>query len=133
RKTEIRSWRHLFDVVGDPYQLFRETLDAGELAAAGGYLLVVQSLYDDGPSLSSASSSATAAVAAAAAEADPDADDEARSAADPTGWTASHAEGRGGKADMVALMRRAVEKGEWGLCMEVARFLVAVEGGGEGL
>ena len=44
RKTEVASWRHLFNVVGSPQALFEESLSRGLLKTAGGYLLVLHTL-----------------------------------------------------------------------------------------
>lgn len=41
RKTEVRSWRTLFDYLPPPQELFEESLQRGSLKTAGGYLLVL--------------------------------------------------------------------------------------------
>ncbi|KAF2762031.1 RIC1-domain-containing protein [Pseudovirgaria hyperparasitica] len=41
RKTEVRSWRTLFDHLPPPQELFEESLQHGSLKTAGGYLLVL--------------------------------------------------------------------------------------------
>lgn len=42
RKTEVRSWRTLFEHLPPPQELFEESLQRGLLKTAGGYLLVMQ-------------------------------------------------------------------------------------------
>ncbi|KAK2611043.1 hypothetical protein N8I77_004425 [Diaporthe amygdali] len=51
RKTEVRSWRTLFDYLPPPQELFEESLQRGSLKTAGGYLLILHT-FDE---LSSAS------------------------------------------------------------------------------
>ncbi|KAI9700222.1 MAG: hypothetical protein M1820_006890 [Bogoriella megaspora] len=46
RKTEVRSWRTLFAHLPSPQQLFEESLSAGSLKTAGGYLLVLHNLEE---------------------------------------------------------------------------------------
>lgn len=41
RKTEVRSWRTLFDYLPPPQELFEESLQRGSLKTAGGYLLIL--------------------------------------------------------------------------------------------
>jgi RAB6A-GEF complex partner protein 1 len=41
RKTEVRSWRTLFDYLPPPQELFEESLLRGSLKTAGGYLLIL--------------------------------------------------------------------------------------------
>ena len=41
RKTEVRSWRPLFDYLPPPQELFEESLQRGSLKTAGGYLLIL--------------------------------------------------------------------------------------------
>ncbi|KAI9572704.1 RIC1-domain-containing protein [Boletus coccyginus] len=44
RKTEVTRWRRLFDIVGNPKNLFELCLDSGRLRTAGSYLLVLHNL-----------------------------------------------------------------------------------------
>lgn len=44
RKTEVKYWKRLFDVVGSPQQLFERCLDLNKLSTASGYLLVLHTL-----------------------------------------------------------------------------------------
>lgn len=41
RKTELRSWRTLFDYLPPPQELFEESLQRDSLKTAGGYLLIL--------------------------------------------------------------------------------------------
>ncbi len=50
RKTEVRSWRTLFAYLPPPQELFEESLQKGLLKTAGGYLLVLHTLEELGPS-----------------------------------------------------------------------------------
>ncbi|THU88454.1 RIC1-domain-containing protein [Dendrothele bispora CBS 962.96] len=44
RKTEVTRWRRLFDIVGNPKNLFETCLLSGRLKTAGSYLLVLHNL-----------------------------------------------------------------------------------------
>ncbi|KAL7276296.1 WD40 repeat protein [Rhizina undulata] len=66
RKTEVASWRHLFNVVGSPQALFEESLARGLLKTAGGYLLILHTLEQ----LSSSSQDMVRLLARAVAEGD---------------------------------------------------------------
>ncbi|KAF9455011.1 RIC1-domain-containing protein [Macrolepiota fuliginosa MF-IS2] len=44
RKTEMTRWRRLFNVVGNPKQLFETCMSSGRLKTAGSYLLVLHNL-----------------------------------------------------------------------------------------
>ncbi|EKM83606.1 hypothetical protein AGABI1DRAFT_123933 [Agaricus bisporus var. burnettii JB137-S8] len=44
RKTEMTRWRRLFNVVGNPKQLFEICMSSGRLKTAGSYLLVLHNL-----------------------------------------------------------------------------------------
>ena len=87
RKTEVRSWRTLFDYLPPPAELFEESLERGSLKTAGGYLLVLHTFEE----LSSSSE------------------------------------------QLIRLLRRAKDEGDWELCKELARFLTALDGSGETL
>lgn len=87
RKTEVRSWRTLFDYLPPPAELFEESLERGSLKTAGGYLLVLHTFEE----LSSSSE------------------------------------------QLIRLLRRAKDEGDWELCKELARFLTALDSSGETL
>ena len=44
RKTEVRSWKTLFDYLPPARELFEESLQRGSLKTAGGYLIVLHTL-----------------------------------------------------------------------------------------
>lgn len=44
RKTEVKYWKKLFDIIGSPQLLFERCIDNGKLTTAGGYLLVLHNL-----------------------------------------------------------------------------------------
>ena len=46
RKTEVRSWRTLFDNLPHAHELFEASIERGMLKTAGGYLLVLQTLEE---------------------------------------------------------------------------------------
>jgi RAB6A-GEF complex partner protein 1 len=46
RKTEVRSWRTLFNNLPPPEELFEESLQKGSLKTAGGYLLVLHTFEE---------------------------------------------------------------------------------------
>ena len=46
RKTEVRSWRTLFDNLPPPEELLEKSLQTGSLKTAAGYLLVLHTLSD---------------------------------------------------------------------------------------
>lgn len=108
RKTELASWRTLFAHLPPPTQLFEDALARGLLKTAGGYLLVLHTLgaedgeggWEGSPGLGRKSSAERAIESAK----------------------------EGGQA--VRLLRRAREEGDWELCREIARFLVALDGSG---
>ena len=87
RKTEVRSWRTLFDNLPPPQELFEASLDKGMLKTAGGYLLVLQTFEDSEHS----------------------------------------------SEQCVRLLQRAQEAGDWDLCKELARFLMALDTTGDTL
>ena len=87
RKTEVRSWRTLFANLPPPQDLFEESLRKGDLKTAGGYLLVLHTFEELGPS----------------------------------------------SEQVVRLLKMAKEEGDWDLCKELARFLMALDESGETL
>lgn len=44
RKTEVKYWNKLFDIIGSPRLLFEKCIERGKLTTAGGYLLVLHTL-----------------------------------------------------------------------------------------
>jgi hypothetical protein len=44
RKTEVKYWTRLFDIIGAPQELFERCILLGKLKSAAGYLLVLHSL-----------------------------------------------------------------------------------------
>ena len=46
RKTEVRSWKTLFDYLPPARELFEESLQRGSLKTAGGYLIVLHTLEE---------------------------------------------------------------------------------------
>jgi len=105
RKTEVKAWRTLFAHLPPPTQLFEESLTRGLLKTAGGYLLVCHTLDAEGEGgglekglVLERKSSAERAI------------DSAR---------------EGGQA--MRLLKRAREEGDWELCRELARFLMALD------
>ncbi|TKA76033.1 hypothetical protein B0A55_05111 [Friedmanniomyces simplex] len=47
RKTELRSWKTLFACLPPVQQLFEQSLEAGRLKTAAGYLLVLHAMFDE--------------------------------------------------------------------------------------
>lgn len=91
RKTELRSWRTLFDHLPKPHELYEQALRLNSLKTAGGYLLVVHA-FDD--------------------ENDPDSESRIEDA-------------------VLRLLKLASDNGDWELCAELARFLVALDPSGK--
>ena len=87
RKTEVRSWRTLFQHLPPPQQLFDQCLKQDKLKTAGGYLIVLQTF------------------------------EEAETSSE----------------QCVRLLQRAKEVGDWELCKELARFLMALDDSGDTL
>lgn len=87
RKTEVRSWKVLFQSLPPPKELFEASLEKDMLKTAGGYLIVMQTLEENQHS--------------------PD--------------------------ECVKLLQRAKAAGDWELCKELARFLMALDPGGDAL
>jgi RAB6A-GEF complex partner protein 1 len=81
-----------------PRQLFNEALGLESLKTAGGYLLVLHALDDEGES-----------------------------------WGGGGGEGAGGDEDVIRLLSLARERGDWELCGELARFLMALDASGDAL
>jgi hypothetical protein len=105
RKTEVKAWRTLFAHLPPPTQLFEESLGRGLLKTARGYLLVCHTLDTEGEGvglekglLLERKSSAERAIESAR---------------------------EGGQA--MRLLTRAREEGDWELCRELARFLMALD------
>lgn len=44
RKTEVKYWNRLFDIIGSPQELFEKCIKRGQLKTAAGYLLVLHNL-----------------------------------------------------------------------------------------
>jgi len=44
RKTEVKYWKKLFDIIGSPQLLFEKCIERNKLTTAGGYLLVLHTL-----------------------------------------------------------------------------------------
>lgn len=95
RKTELRSWKTLFAHLPSPDELFEQALKLDSLKTAGGYLLVLQALDDQGAE--------------------------------------SRKEGHNPKVEgsIFRLLERAVQKADWELFAELARFLVALDTTGD--
>ena len=87
RKTEVRSWRTLFNNLPPPLELFEASLEKGMLKTAGGYLLVLQTFEESDRS----------------------------------------------SEQCVRLLQRAQQAGDWELCKELARFLMALDTSGDTL
>lgn len=87
RKTEVRSWRTLFSNLPPPKDLFEASLEKDMLKTAGGYLIVMQTLEEDGHS----------------------------------------------PQECARLLQRAKAAGDWELCKELARFLMALDPSGDTL
>ena len=87
RKTEVRSWRTLFNHLPPPKELFEASLEKDMLKTAGGYLIIMQTLEQNEHS----------------------------------------------SEECVRLLQRAKEVGDWELCKELARFLMALDQSGDTL
>jgi hypothetical protein len=104
RKTEVRSWRTLFAHLPPPRVLFERSLEQNRLKTAGGYLLVLHTLETSG--LGTPTAVSPPAVL-------------------------TEGEARESQQMVVRLLGRAAKEGDWGLGMELARFLVALDGTGD--
>lgn len=103
RKTELRSWRTLFDYLPPPQELFEESLQRGSLKTAGGYLLVLHTFDDYEHGGHGGSSNGNGSDLATAMD------------------------------QSVRLLARAMAEGDWELCKELARFLAALDESGNTL
>ena len=110
RKTEVKAWRTLFAHLPPPTQLFEESLTRGLLKTAGGYLLVCHTLDAEGEGGAGVERSPLL---------------ERKSSA----GRAIESAKEGGQA--MRLLKRAREDGDWELCRELARFLMALDGEGK--
>lgn len=120
RKTEARSWRTLFAHLPPARELFELSLQRGDLKTAGGYLLVLHTLEEEGSS---------------GGEGEDD-DDEGDEAAGQGGSKRLKGVGEAGATtseQSVRLLGRALREGDWELCRELARFLAAIDESGEAL
>ena len=95
RKTELSSWRTLFDHLPSPVALFEQALELDDLNTASGYLIVLQGMEE---------------------------------AKDDNEYDAENLE-----VYVVRLMRLAKEKGNFELCAELARFMIALDPRGKAL
>jgi len=105
RKTEVRSWRTLFAHLPPPRVLFERSLEQNRLKTAGGYLLVLHTLETSGVGATPTAVSPPAIL--------------------------TDGEARESQQMVVRLLSRAAREGDWGLGMELARFLVALDGTGD--
>ncbi|KZF18847.1 hypothetical protein L228DRAFT_225342 [Xylona heveae TC161] len=105
RKTEVRSWRTLFQYLPSPQTLFEESLARNALKTAGGYLLVLHTFEELGPLPSPGSSDSHSVTVSSS----------------------------GTSSQLVTLLRRAVDEQDWDLCKELARFLTALDPSGSTL
>lgn len=99
RKTEVKAWHTLFAHLPPPTQLFEESLARGLLKTAGGYLLVCHTLDTESEGLVLERKSSSERAIDSAKE--------------------------GGQA--MRLLKQARQEGDWELCRELARFLMALD------
>lgn len=101
RKTDVRSWRTLFDHLPPARRLFEDALEQGRLKTAAGYLLVLHNLDGRG--------------------------ELGWEEGDGEGEGGGGEE----DVELVSrLLRRAADVEDWELCKELARFLVALDKSG---
>jgi RAB6A-GEF complex partner protein 1 len=102
RKTDVRSWRTLFDHLPPARRLFEDALEQGRLKTAAGYLLVLHNLDGRG---------------------EPGWEE---------GEGGGEGGGGGDEdVELVSrLLRKAADVEDWELCKELARFLVALDKSG---
>lgn len=140
RKTELRSWRTLFEHLPPPAQLFDSALDVGDLKTAAGYLLVLHTLGDDeeNEKVDGIVNVAHASDASDSRPADPPTPPIASrrrtsSAVSSFSQMEVGVEGSAQSEQVVHLLRGVKEQGEWELGKELARFMMAVDGSGKSL
>lgn len=131
RKTEVRSWKTLFKYLPPAKQLFEQALGQGLLVTAGGYLLVMHTLEeegenDNGPELLNSPMSELPNSLSS------DNVQRSQSGQSPIVInTSSDIRAEKEREDQVVrLLSAASEKGEWALCKELARFLMALDSSG---
>lgn len=129
RKTELRSWRTLFVHLPPPAMLFEQALNAGDLKTAGGYLLVLQQHQSDTSTANGFSSDQHTSDS-----------EDVPGSPDHVGFpfTTDHSPDDAMRSAQVVpqavrLLRRAQREGDWDLCKELARFLMALDESGETL
>ena len=126
RKTELRSWRTLFRHLPPPTELFDSCVNDGRLKTAAGYLLILHTLQTEGAESLDEIQTPVSAV-------------ESPSVTSPSSAESMTRHRRSSSTTMsvspqtVRLLRASKAAGEWDLCKEVARFLIAVDASGGGL
>ncbi|KAI9722813.1 MAG: hypothetical protein M1828_004509 [Chrysothrix sp. TS-e1954] len=126
RKTELRSWRTLFNHLPPVQTLFRQCLDAGDLETASGYLIVLHTLEGEADRPTSPSPAPSPSSTQPDEAPSPPLQNEkgkAREASsegeDPTLALLG--------SEVVELLKQAISARKWGLAKEVCGFLRKVD------
>ncbi|TGZ84861.1 hypothetical protein EX30DRAFT_11061 [Ascodesmis nigricans] len=133
RKTEVSCWPKLFEHVGDPRQCFEEALEKTKLSTAGGFLLVMEELrgeYNDHHHDEKGEGEITMSFEPAVTATGGGIQKQSNERKSTHRESSTPSDGMVGKKEVERLMKRAIEEGEWEVCRELARFLVAVDNRG---
>ncbi|KAI8446786.1 RIC1-domain-containing protein [Phakopsora pachyrhizi] len=118
RKIEMKFWFTLFDVVGNPNDLFQRLIDLGRFKLAGSFLLVLHNLE----AFTSLTSNTNSSYGEDIASENREKKNRKISHSDPCG------EGKSKSCEnTIKLLRLVIKDKDWILCKELIRFLNSID------